>query len=114
MKHLDVLRITNYLRFHLTEIREELSHTARGESDRIWGTKWGASAMVLKEHLMRSDEAITSALARIQNGTYGNCVACGNEIKEQRLEAVPWLKLCIVCQERGDSSKHRENLHSRS
>ncbi|HEV2402070.1 MAG TPA: TraR/DksA family transcriptional regulator [Candidatus Sulfotelmatobacter sp.] len=99
MKSSDVLRLQKYLTFHLTEIQEELRNNAQGESDWKWGTRWGSSASVLKEQLIRTREEITSALSRIQKGTYGNCVGCGKEIKQQRLEVVPWLRLCIVCQE---------------
>lgn len=106
----DVLRLGNYLRFHLIEIRQELTNCDRGESDRRWGTKWGSSAVVLKEYLIRSGEEITSALDRIEKGTYGNCIGCGAEIKQQRLEAVPWLKLCIVCQERCDRQQTLRKL----
>ena len=38
---------------------------------------------------------IDAALKRIDDGTYGTCKACGNEIAEQRLEAYPWASLCI-------------------
>jgi DnaK suppressor protein len=48
--------------------------------------------------------AIDSALARIENGTYGTCVNCGARIAPERLEAMPWATLCIDCkrkEERG-------------
>ena len=38
---------------------------------------------------------VDDALARIEAGTYGTCAACGKEIPAERLEAVPWTKLCI-------------------
>jgi RNA polymerase-binding protein DksA len=38
---------------------------------------------------------IDQALARIEQGTYGKCTACGREIGEERLEAYPWASLCI-------------------
>jgi len=38
---------------------------------------------------------IDAALRRIDGGTYGRCEACGSEIEEERLEAVPWTRLCI-------------------
>ena len=44
------------------------------------------------EHLLTE---IDGALGRIENGTYGTCVACGKPIGEERLEAVPWATLCI-------------------
>jgi RNA polymerase-binding protein DksA len=38
---------------------------------------------------------IEAALKRIEEGTYGTCAACGNEIAPARLEAHPWASLCI-------------------
>lgn len=43
--------------------------------------------------------AIGRALARIENGTYGECVECSESISPKRLRAVPWTELCIKCQE---------------
>jgi RNA polymerase-binding protein DksA len=40
---------------------------------------------------------IDSALRRIDDGTYGTCVNCGQEIPVQRLEAYPAASLCIDC-----------------
>lgn len=40
---------------------------------------------------------IESALARIADGTYGDCVTCGLEIPPARLEAVPHAAQCIKC-----------------
>lgn len=48
--------------------------------------------------------AIDTALARIEDGTYGTCVNCGAQIAPERLEAMPWATLCIDCkrkEERG-------------
>jgi RNA polymerase-binding protein DksA len=38
---------------------------------------------------------IDGALARIEDGTFGTCKACGRPIDEERLEALPWAMLCI-------------------
>jgi RNA polymerase-binding protein DksA len=38
---------------------------------------------------------IDAALARIEDGTFGTCKACGRPIDEERLEALPWAMLCI-------------------
>lgn len=40
---------------------------------------------------------IDQALERLDAGTYGRCVLCGNEIPEERLQAVPWAALCVPC-----------------
>ena len=41
------------------------------------------------------------ALERIDNGSYGECVGCGEKISAQRLEARPEAALCIACASRG-------------
>jgi DnaK suppressor protein len=45
-------------------------------------------------------QMVESALQRIREGTFGECVSCGNEINAKRLEAVPWTRYCIECQEK--------------
>ena len=45
-------------------------------------------------------QMVERALSNIAAGSYGECEQCGNEINERRLEAVPWARHCIVCQEK--------------
>src|SRR5215472_12805419 len=45
---------------------------------------------------------VRSALGRIADGSYGTCMHCEEEIKPKRLDAVPWAKYCITCQEAAD------------
>jgi DnaK suppressor protein len=45
-------------------------------------------------------QLIEDALSRIREGSYGECASCGNEIQQKRLEAVPWTRHCIICQEK--------------
>lgn len=45
-------------------------------------------------------QAVEGALGRIRQGSFGECVNCGNEINAKRLEAVPWTRYCIDCQEK--------------
>src|SRR4051794_19101441 len=40
---------------------------------------------------------IDAALARIEAGTYGNCVQCGAAIPEERLELRPFAGRCVTC-----------------
>lgn len=58
----------------------------------------------LSQHLDRmASEAlaeIESALARLDDGTYGNCVDCGERIASERLEALPAAARCVDCQAR--------------
>jgi DnaK suppressor protein len=51
---------------------------------------------------------VDSALARIREGTYGECISCGNEINAKRLEAVPWTRYCIECQDKLEKGQLEE------
>jgi DnaK suppressor protein len=42
---------------------------------------------------------IENALRRMDDGAYGRCANCGQNINILRLEAVPWTRFCIDCQE---------------
>jgi RNA polymerase-binding protein DksA len=42
-------------------------------------------------------EQIRAALARIREGTYGECAQCGDPIAPKRLEALPYTNTCIEC-----------------
>jgi DnaK suppressor protein len=45
-------------------------------------------------------QMVENALARIRQGSFGECIHCGKEINAKRLEAVPWTRHCIECQEK--------------
>lgn len=50
---------------------------------------------------------VKNALERLKEGSFGECIECGNQIGAKRLEALPWTPYCIDCQEkmeRGDLS----------
>jgi DnaK suppressor protein len=42
---------------------------------------------------------IEDALARLEDGSFGDCQNCGEEIQPKRLDAIPWAAYCIRCQE---------------
>jgi DnaK suppressor protein len=42
---------------------------------------------------------IENALRRMDEGTYGRCANCGRDIALPRLEALPWARFCVDCQE---------------
>jgi DnaK suppressor protein len=42
---------------------------------------------------------IEEALVRINDGSYGECANCGEDIQPKRLDAIPWTPHCIRCQE---------------
>ena len=42
---------------------------------------------------------LRQALKALQEGRFGECADCGGEIESKRLEAIPWARYCIACQE---------------
>lgn len=42
---------------------------------------------------------IDEALKRIETGDYGECVHCGEQVQDKRLEAIPWARHCLRCQD---------------
>ena len=54
--------------------------------------------------------SIQEGLKTIDSGQYGECVRCGEDIKEKRLMAVPWTTLCIRCQEETETERTSSRL----
>ena len=58
---------------------------------------------------------IAAALERLDDGSYGYCYECGEEIAEQRLRALPFATRCKACEEAVETELNRERvLESRS
>jgi DnaK suppressor protein len=53
---------------------------------------------------------INEALRRLEEGTYGNCFECGEEIAEARLRALPFAVRCKDCEEARETAERRERL----
>jgi DnaK suppressor protein len=45
-------------------------------------------------------QLVDEALVRIDDRRYGTCEVCEDELDRKRLEAVPWAKRCVPCQEK--------------
>ena len=59
-------------------------------------------AIALENHQRGILEEVERALHRIEDGKFGICEDCGQEIAKARLEALPWAALCIDCQSRAE------------
>jgi RNA polymerase-binding transcription factor DksA len=75
-----------------------------------------AMLMENEEYLLHEARA---ALSRLQEGTYGRCELCGAAIAQERLEALPYVRLCVDCaaaaqETRRDESSHAEVLPTRA
>jgi DnaK suppressor protein len=56
---------------------------------------------------------VTDALARLDQGDYGNCFECGEEIAEKRLRALPFAVRCKDCEEARENAEQRERQAAR-
>ncbi|HEX7485753.1 MAG TPA: TraR/DksA C4-type zinc finger protein [Vicinamibacterales bacterium] len=53
---------------------------------------------------------INEALGRLEEGAYGNCFECGEEIAHQRLRALPFAVRCRDCEEARENAQRRERM----
>jgi RNA polymerase-binding protein DksA len=59
-----------------------------------------AKDLALRQNAEQLLVKVTKALERFEQGTYGICEQCGNEIDPARLKALPYATLCLHCQQR--------------
>jgi DnaK suppressor protein len=76
-------------------IRENISAAPVHLAD-VAGETVDADVQVLQTERGILDE-INAALARIDEGTFGDCTECGAAISETRLRAIPFTALCVQC-----------------
>ncbi len=88
---------------HDSEVYADLNDVASVETDKT---------MLLKirdrERMLMTK--IEDALKRIDNGTYGVCDSCGDEISETRLKARPVTTLCIDCKQELEGQEHKRRF----
>lgn len=53
-------------------------------------------------------QMVEGALSRIHDGSFGQCISCGKDINPKRIEAVPWTRYCIECQEKLEKGQVEE------
>jgi RNA polymerase-binding transcription factor len=58
--------------------------------------------LALEDELSEQEREVERALARLENGSYGVCVECGESIAEERLQALPAAALCFDCADARD------------
>lgn len=59
----------------------------------------------LKADSVAALDAVTAALSRFEDGTYGHCESCGEAIPTERLLAIPAAARCIGCQQRVQATR---------
>lgn len=74
-----------------------------GFADAAATTAERTEVLGLAETLTRMLDEVDGALARIEEGTYGICRNCGNEIPQARLDARPESTLCVECKSKASA-----------
>lgn len=64
----------------------------------------------IKERESRLIRKIKEALMRLEDGTFGMCQECGEEIAVKRLEARPIAALCINCKQKQENEENARRL----
>ena len=73
---------------------------ATAESDR-------SITLRIRDRERRLIKKVKEALMRIEDGTYGICEECGEEISLSRLKARPVTRLCITCKAKQEEEEHQ-------
>ena len=117
----------NELRKMLEERRRELMNAVQGKmrdvrsaegKDREVLDQGESSEVDIQEDIefaliqMKSEtlNKIDAALRRLEEGTYGDCFECGDEIAGPRLRALPFAVRCKDCEEARETAEQRERL----
>lgn len=84
------------------EVFADPADRATAESDRSFTLR-------IRDRERRLIRKIQAALQRIDDGSYGVCDDCGEEIGAPRLKARPVTKLCINCKSKQEEDEHLRN-----
>lgn len=107
-------RVRSQLEAERDRLTTELAEEIEGPGQMTYGSQAAAAAEVFEQQrvLALRDQAqhhltlVQAALDRMDAGTYGACLRCGNPIGTERLEALPWAAYCIECQRIVDREHH--------
>ena len=104
-----IARFKESLQMRQTELRRSLSQmeqerhalepSAKDEGDRATTSQAREVLFRQTSHDRSLLADLEEVLARVDAGTFGECLNCGQVIGIKRLEAIPWVRYCINCQE---------------
>jgi DnaK suppressor protein len=83
----EISRLRDVLKYELEADPEE------GDPDLYEREK----TLALLRNLEEKQYSLSSALARMDDDTYGRCEICGQQISPERLEALPYTSYCVKC-----------------
>lgn len=72
-----------------------------GFADSAQSTAERNKVLAVIERLRENLHDVDLALEKIEKGTFGICERCGEPINPERLEAIPYARLCMKCKQLG-------------
>ena len=79
--------------------RPRLAEATGDEGDQGQAMQEATLAVGAAETFWRRRQEIESAIEALEAGEYGICEDCGDEIAPRRLQAAPWARRCVACEE---------------
>jgi len=119
-----MVRRSGYFRKRLETRQKELRHmVTRNQQDGVSADDEAtqdiadrAASSYNKEFLFSQSnndrqllQMVDGALARLREGSFGECVSCGKGNQRQTLGSCPWTRHCIECQEKAEQGPARNN-----
>lgn len=98
---------------HFKEERRIMVETALDDGDWSFADLAEDVDMALLERHKDTLNKIDEALRKLNEGTYGICEDCGQEISEKRLNALPFVIYCIECQQKREELEEIEKEEER-
>lgn len=107
--HIDLTEFRALLLARQQELRElsdisaqardavELDQASVGRVSRIDAIQQQSMALASERSREHEQQRIKSALARMDDGEYGYCITCGDDIPEARLRFDPSIATCVSC-----------------
>jgi DnaK suppressor protein len=113
MMTIDIQKVRARLEAKRTELQHEIAgltyeEAVSGQADQgvedPGETAQTVQEVQLDESILQNEQHLLAdveeALRRLQDGTYGSCLTCGQPIPDRRLEAIPWAVRDVKCEER--------------
>jgi len=85
------------------ELERRSDREVQDRGDEANTDQWRETNAAMIDHHVDEISGIQAALSRLESGTYGWCVDCGEQIGFQRLEAYPSANRCLACQSKVES-----------
>jgi RNA polymerase-binding protein DksA len=106
MPDLDPAAVRAALLEERARLLADVEETIQAPGQMTYGSQAAAATQVfeqqrdlaLRDRANQHLELVDAALARLDAGTFGRCLRCGQPIPDGRLEALPWAAHCIDCQ----------------